>query len=148
MAEHARYQFRDAQGLRASITRHTRPKETEMKTEIDPVDLYIGERIRTRRRQLGMSMEAVSAAIDVSWQQLSKYEHGQNRVSCSMLARIANALGVAPAWFFQGAPMMSTVALDPDDTNRQLWLATEDARRWVDAGMQLPPHALDPMLRI
>lgn len=70
-----------------------------------PVDLHVGNTIRKRRNECGASQEALGSAVRVTFQQIQKYERGANRVSCSMLAEIASALGVHPAFFFVDAPI-------------------------------------------
>ncbi len=58
----------------------------------DPIDVAVGERIRARRRLLGANQASLAAALGLSFQQVQKYEHGVNRVSASMLVRIAEIL--------------------------------------------------------
>lgn len=70
--------------------------------EIDPVDRHVGATIRLRRKELGVSQEALAAAIGVSFQQVQKYESGGNRVSASALYKAAKRLGVPVAFFFTG----------------------------------------------
>jgi len=60
----------------------------------DPVDVTVGTRIRFTRKMRNMSQQALAEAIGVSFQQVQKYERGANRVSASMLVRIADTLGV------------------------------------------------------
>lgn len=66
------------------------------------VDVHIGLRIRTCRKELGMSQEALAKACDVSFQQVQKYERGANRVSGSMMWMIAQKLGVPVASLYDG----------------------------------------------
>ena len=65
-----------------------------------PVDVHVGQRIRTRRRLLGMNQAALARALDLTFQQVQKYEHGTNRVSASKLSAIADVLGVPVSFFF------------------------------------------------
>ena len=58
----------------------------------DPVDIAIGARMRLRRKSLGISQGILSDRVGVSFQQIQKYERGANRVSASMLVRIAQRL--------------------------------------------------------
>ncbi len=67
-------------------------------------DIEIGQRVRFRRMQIGMTQEALAAACFVTFQQVQKYEKGTNRVSGSRMIQIAEALGVAPAYFFGDGP--------------------------------------------
>lgn len=67
-----------------------------LKTEhtADPVDVTVGTRIRLTRKMRNISQQALAEAIGVSFQQVQKYERGANRVSASMLVRIADTLEV------------------------------------------------------
>lgn len=60
----------------------------------DPVDVTVGTRIRFSRKMRNISQQALAEAIGVSFQQVQKYERGFNRVSASMLVRIADTLEV------------------------------------------------------
>ena len=68
--------------------------------EADAVDRAVGRRIAARRAALGKSQSALAIEVGVSFQQLQKYEAGQNRVSASRLHRIALSLGVPVADLF------------------------------------------------
>ena len=66
----------------------------------DAVDIQVGKLIRGRRLALGISQTALADELDVSFQQVQKYEQGSNRVGSGRLAKIADALGVEPSFFF------------------------------------------------
>ena len=68
----------------------------------NPVDLHVGARVRMRRKFLGMSQEALAEVIDLTFQQVQKYERGSNRISASKLYEIAKALKAPVAYFFEG----------------------------------------------
>lgn len=72
----------------------------------NPIDLYVGARIKLARKISDVTQEKMAEACNITFQQIQKYESGANRVSASMLVMIANCLGQAPAFFFQGAPEM------------------------------------------
>ncbi len=67
----------------------------------DPVDVHVGTRLRLRRTLIGMSQEQLAAALNITFQQVQKYERGTNRISASRLFQASRALGVAVAWFFE-----------------------------------------------
>lgn len=67
-----------------------------------PVDVYVGRRLRLRRTILGMSQETLGKHIDVTFQQIQKYERGINRMGSSRLYDFSKALGVPIAYFFEG----------------------------------------------
>ena len=58
----------------------------------DPIDIAVGDRIRLLRKVRGLSQQALAEAAGVTFQQIQKYERGANRVSASMLSRIAATL--------------------------------------------------------
>jgi transcriptional regulator with XRE-family HTH domain len=66
----------------------------------DPQDVEVGRRIRARRLELGLSLNALAAQLELTFQQVQKYESGANRVAASRLMRIADALQVPPSFFF------------------------------------------------
>ena len=74
----------------------------------DPIDKYVGSRIRMRRIMLGMSQEKLGGALGLTFQQIQKYEKGTNRVGASRLQQIAEALQVQVSFMFEGAPGVST----------------------------------------
>jgi transcriptional regulator with XRE-family HTH domain len=53
---------------------------------------------------LRMSQTELAEPLDITFQQVQKYERGANRVGASRLQQIADALGVPPFYFFDGAP--------------------------------------------
>jgi transcriptional regulator with XRE-family HTH domain len=68
----------------------------------NPIDVHVGSRIRQRRMLLGMNQESLARALDLTFQQVQKYEGGSNRVSASRLYEIAEILGVPMDYFFAG----------------------------------------------
>lgn len=67
-----------------------------------PVDAHVGKRIRQRRWLVGMTQQQLADQVGIKFQQIQKYETGMNRVSASRLWDIAEALGVAISFFFEG----------------------------------------------
>jgi transcriptional regulator with XRE-family HTH domain len=66
------------------------------------IESHVGERIRLRRTELGLTQEQLAEALEVSYQQIQKYETGANRVSAGRIFEIARKLGVAVGYFFEG----------------------------------------------
>ena len=66
----------------------------------DPVDVYVGGRIRTRRLYRDMRQEELARKLGLTFQQVQKYESGANRVSASRLWEIAAILEMPIAYFF------------------------------------------------
>jgi len=66
------------------------------------VDEYVGERIRARRTTMGLTQENLAQTLNISYQQVQKYETGANRVSAGRLYEIARRLDVEVGYFFDG----------------------------------------------
>jgi len=67
-----------------------------------PFDVHVGARVRQRRRQLGMSQDTLAKAVDITFQQVQKYERGATRISASRLYDMAQVLGVPVGFLCQG----------------------------------------------
>ena len=74
------------------------------------VDQHVGERIRLRRTELGLTQEQLANALDVSYQQIQKYETGANRISAGRIFEIARKLRVDISFFFEGLPLEGEAA--------------------------------------
>ena len=67
----------------------------------NPIDVHVGNRIRLRRTLLGFSQEKLAALLGLTFQQVQKYERGNNRVSASRLWDISNVLNVPVDFFYE-----------------------------------------------
>jgi len=80
----------------------------------DEIDIFLGRRLRRRRRLLGLTQEQIAGACGVRFQQIQKYECGANRMSAARLWRLSQALEVPVAYFFDGLPAgRRTLTLHP-----------------------------------
>ena len=68
----------------------------------NPVDKYVGSRVRMRRIMLGMSQEKLGEALGLTFQQVQKYEKGTNRVGASRLQQISEILQVPVSFLLSG----------------------------------------------
>jgi transcriptional regulator with XRE-family HTH domain len=66
------------------------------------IDRKLGQRVRSRRLEIGMSQERLAELLGVTFQQVQKYEKGVNRIAASRLHDIAAALEMPVARFFEG----------------------------------------------
>lgn len=66
------------------------------------IDVYVGQRIRSGRMLRDLSQEKLADALNLTFQQVQKYEKGANRVSCSRLVEIARAMSLPVSYFFEG----------------------------------------------
>lgn len=67
-----------------------------------PIDVRVGQRVRERRKVLGITQDRLAQALDLTFQQVQKYERGVNRMSASKLFEAAQVLEVPVNWFFDG----------------------------------------------
>jgi transcriptional regulator with XRE-family HTH domain len=102
-----------------------------MKT-LSPIDAQVGARVRMRRLTLQMSITKVGEALDISYQQVQKYDNGSNRISASRLQQLANLLGVTPGYFFADACPGTAAAAIPLGSNGEAKIADS-----MSEGLQL-----------
>lgn len=65
----------------------------------DPIDAFVGKRMRERRLQMGLSQLALAEELGIGFQQVQKYETARDRISASTLYRLFQALGVHSGYF-------------------------------------------------
>src|SRR5579885_2976497 len=58
----------------------TRGRRRRGKDGPDPIDVYVGSRLRERRVSLGMSQTVLADRLGLTFQQVQKYERGANRL--------------------------------------------------------------------
>jgi transcriptional regulator with XRE-family HTH domain len=66
------------------------------------IDVYLGKRLRRRRRMLGLTQQQLASTVGVRFQQIQKYECGTNRISAARLWQLAEALEVPVGYFYDG----------------------------------------------
>ena len=76
----------------------------------NPVDKYVGSRVRMRRIMLGMSQEKLGEALGLTFQQVQKYEKGTNRVGASRIQQISEILQVPVSFLFDCGPTGTSTA--------------------------------------
>ena len=104
----------------------------------NPVDRYVGGRVRMRRMMLGMSQEKLGNGLSLTFQQVQKYEKGTNRISASGLQQIAHILQVHVTFFFDGAPDQSkSNGSAPSSDYVSEFLTTSDGLALVKAYTQI-----------
>lgn len=64
------------------------------------VDALIGKRIQLKRKEHGFSAEKLSEMLEISQQQLSRYERGVNKINVFHLVEIANLFETPIGYFF------------------------------------------------
>jgi transcriptional regulator with XRE-family HTH domain len=69
----------------------------------NPVDVHVGSRVRYRRMIIGMSQEKLGEKMNLTFQQIQKYEKGTNRIGASRLFQLSRILDVPVGYFFEDA---------------------------------------------
>ena len=65
---------------------------------------HLGTKLRTRRLALGLTQTKVAQAINVTFQQIQKYEKGTNGISSLRIMQLSNFLKVPVVYFFEDYP--------------------------------------------
>lgn len=65
------------------------------------IDILVSKNLRAKRLEVGISQQALASIIDVSTQQIQKYEKGTNRISSGKLFVFAQCLKVPITYFFE-----------------------------------------------
>jgi transcriptional regulator with XRE-family HTH domain len=61
----------------------------------------IGERIKKRRRELGITQEKLAETLNVTYQQVQRYENGTNSLNMENIQIIADTLSAPVSYFFE-----------------------------------------------
>ena len=78
---------------------------------------HLGSKLRMRRLALGLTQTKVAQAINVTFQQIQKYEKGTNGISSLRLMQLGRILNVPVMYFFEDYPEYSqAVKSDKDNT--------------------------------
>ena len=77
---------------------------------------HLGAKLRMRRLSLGLTQTKVAQAINVTFQQIQKYEKGTNGISSLRIMQLANFLKVPITFFFEDLPTNTEESLDSDKT--------------------------------
>jgi transcriptional regulator with XRE-family HTH domain len=81
-----------------------RRKQRKTRGKPNAIDIHVGSRVRQRRTLLGLSQEKLAGALDLTFQQVQKYERGANRIGAGRLFELSKALDVPVSYFFEELP--------------------------------------------
>ncbi len=85
-------------------TKEETPQSNHEARRADQIDRYIGRRLRMRRIEKGLSLNDISDALGISYQQIQKYENGTNRISVGRLYALSAIVDVPISYFYEGLP--------------------------------------------
>lgn len=78
------------------------------------IDACIGQNIKQARQSRSISQQDLARHLDISYQQVQKYERGNNRISAGRLYQVAQLMDIPVEHFYRGA--LETA----EDTDRSL----------------------------
>ena len=76
---------------------------------------HLGSKLRMRRLSLGLTQTKVAQAINVTFQQIQKYEKGTNGISSLRIMQLANFLKVPVVFFFEDFPLYQGSTSNPQE---------------------------------
>ena len=106
-----------------------------------PIDVHVGQRVRERRLELRHGQQWLASHLGLSFQQLQKYERGNNRISASKLHQIAVVLDVSIAYFFEGLNGDGVLRTVLSQTKSVPSAASYEAIEILEYFERLSPHA-------
>ena len=71
-------------------------------TDPQPIDIFIGSRVRERRQKLDWTLVDLAEKLNVSHQQIQKYEQGLTRITAGNLFELSELFGVSINYFYEG----------------------------------------------
>jgi transcriptional regulator with XRE-family HTH domain len=77
---------------------------------------HLGAKLRLRRLALGLTQTKVAQAINVTFQQIQKYEKGTNGISSLRVMQLANFLKVPVVYFFEDYPAYNNSSAELNQT--------------------------------
>ena len=77
---------------------------------INPTDAHVGARLKLRRTLLGISQTELGNLLGLTFQQIQKYEKGQNRLTAGRLMEVARLMGVSVQYFFEDLPELPSLS--------------------------------------
>lgn len=89
------------------------------------IDILIGKRIQQKRKECGFSAEQLAELLDLSQQQLSRYERGTNKINVAHLVHIAHVLRTPISYFFDDCMRTAEWNHDELDVHWQMLSTTQ-----------------------
>lgn len=115
-----------------------------------PVDIHVGQRVRMRRNEVGMSQTNLADRLGITFQQVQKYERGTNRISTSKLYEIAIALETPITYFFEDLALSDKMAGESmaNLERQQSYRSSKEGYDVIDAMSKLPRSTRSKILSL
>jgi transcriptional regulator with XRE-family HTH domain len=127
---------------------HEEVKASPDELRAEQVCAVVGERVRSIRRELGLTMAQYAEAAEVSIGMLSKIEHGRTAPSIATLGRLARAGNVPITSLFRGLEEEHDAVIVRAGEGREIIHSTSGkGRRYQDLGaLRGPERRIEPLL--
>ena len=118
----------------------------------NPIDVHVGARARARRMIIGMTQDAVSEKLNLTFQGYQKWESGETRIGASRLFQLSKILDVPSVdYFFEGlyanAPQSASAQpASPQWVDEKLFRSYLETRACLDLNKAFM-NILDPEIR-
>lgn len=109
------------------------------------IERHVGERIRHRRAEVGLTQEDLGRILEISYQQIQKYETGANRISAGRLFEVGRALTVEVSFFFDGYDGAGPVSALPHGGHNRA--AIELVRNFLELRDETLRNAVTTLMR-
>lgn len=97
------------------------------------IDRLVGQRIRWRRRELKLTQEHLGELLELTFQQVQKYEKGTNRISAGRLFELSSVLQVPVTYFYDGAEEFLPDRAQADITDASDVASTGEVMQFISA---------------
>lgn len=111
----------------------------------ESIERHVGQKIRKRRIELGLTQQQLANMIGVTFQQAHKYEYGVNRISAGRLFELARVLGVDVGYFFESMEKEDGARTVLDNRQR---LCLEVSRNFANITNERHQQAVSQLCRI
>lgn len=74
---------------------------------VDMVDRYVGIRLKLRRLDMGFTQEKLAQVVNLTFQQIQKYESGLNQIPIQNLYKFSKLLNIRISYFFDSYELFS-----------------------------------------
>jgi len=81
------------------------------------IDLHVGNKLKIKRKVCGLTQRDIGDEIGTTFQQVQKYESGENRISASKLFLLSKLFKTNTSYFFEGID--EEIEIDWKDCNSQ-----------------------------
>ncbi len=103
-----------------------------MKSKLPSIEAHIGQQLKKRREELNLTQHDLATSLEITPQQLSKYERGTDRLPAYRLYQLCKVLIVTPNFFFDG--LEEGLICINEQGNRLIWNTLKGQKVRIELG--------------